>query len=374
MLTVRVLEDPAALAAHVAAWEDLAQHAAEPNPFYEPWMLLPALEAWGREARLQFVLVHAGPLLCGLFPLERRSRYRGLPFPHVRLWKYIHCFLGTPLVRRSHARETLHALLDWLARDRNGAAAIEWGEVAGDGPFFAALGDVLDDGGKQAFRSYKRSRAVLRRRADGEAYLREALPGTSRKEYRRLERRLADAGTVRYEAPEGEAAIDAFLRLEAAGWKGERGSALGSSEAGQRFFRRATQAAAARGRLMMLGLTVAGRPVAMKCNFLAGEGAFAFKIAYDESYARCSPGALLELENIRAFHRRPELAWMDGCAAPDHFMLNRLWLERRSLVDLISASGRAPGDFLVSSLPLLHWMRRSLRARAHPGGPAAQPA
>src|SRR5688572_6639776 len=176
MLTVRVIEDPAALAAHVAAWEDLAQHAAEPNPFYEPWMLLPALEAWGREARLQFVLVHSGPLLCGLFPLERCSRYRGLPFPHVRLWKYIHCFLGTPLVRRSHASETLRTLLDWLARDRQGAAAIEWGEVAGDGPFFAALGDVLDDSGKQAFRSYKRSRAVLRRRADGDAYLHEALP------------------------------------------------------------------------------------------------------------------------------------------------------------------------------------------------------
>ena len=57
---------------------------------------------------------------------------------------------------------------------------------------------------------------------------------------------------------------------------------------------------------------------------------------------------------------------MDGCSAPDHFMLNRLWLERRSLVDLISASGRAPGDFLVSSLPLLHWMRRSLRPLPQP--------
>lgn len=374
MLTVRVIDDPAALAAHVAAWEDLAQHAAEPNPFYEPWMLLPALEAWGRDARLQFVLVHAGPLLCGLFPLERCSRYRGLPFPHVRLWRYIHCFLGTPLVRRSHARETLRTLLDWLARDRQGAAAIEWGEVAGDGAFFAVLGDVLDDHGRQAFRSYKRSRALLRPRADAEAYLREALPGTSRKEYRRLERRLAEAGALRYEEVEGAAAIEAFLRLEAAGWKGTRGSALASSEAGQRFFQRAAGAAAARGRLMMLSLSAGGRPVAMKCNFLAGEGAFAFKIAYDERHARCSPGTLLELENIRALHRRPGLAWMDGCAAPDHFMLNRLWLDRRALVDLISATGRAPGDFVVSSLPLLHWMRRSLRARAQPRAGALQPA
>ncbi len=374
MLSVRLLEDAAALAAHVSAWEDLAAHAVEPNPFYEPWMLLPALEAWGGGARLQIVLVYAGPELLALFPLERCSRYRGLPFPHVRLWKYVHRFLGTPLVRRGRASEALAALIDWLARDRRGAAAIEWGEVAGDGAFMAALGEVLDDGGNQAFRSYKRSRALLRRRADGEAYLREALPGTSRKEYRRLERRLGDAGPLHYEELDGGAAIEAFLRLEAAGWKGERGSALGSSGAGRHVFTRAATAAAERGRLMMLALSVGGEPVAMKCNFLAGEGAFAFKIAYDERHARCSPGALLELENIRAFHRRPDLRWMDGCSAPEHFMLNRLWLDRRSLVDLITATGRAPGDFVVSSLPLLHWMRRSLRVRALPQAAAPEPA
>jgi CelD/BcsL family acetyltransferase involved in cellulose biosynthesis len=366
MLSVRLLEDTAALAAHVAAWEDLAAHAVEPNPFYEPWMLLPALEAWAPPARLQFVLVYAGTQLCGLFPLERSSTYRGLPFPHVRLWKYRHCYLGTPLVRRSHARETLRALLDWLAGDRRGAAAIEWSEAAADGPFFAVLNEVLDDTGKLAFRSYRRARALLRPRADGETYLREALSGKSLKEYRRLERRLAEAGGLRYELLEGASAIDAFLRLEAAGWKGERGSALASSEAGQRFFARVAGAAERRGRLMMLALSVAGRPVAMKCNFLAGEGAFAFKIAYDESRARCSPGTLLELENIRAFHRRAELRWMDSCAAPDHFMANRLWLDRRMLVDLITATGRAPGDFIVASLPLLHWVRRSLRAAPQP--------
>jgi hypothetical protein len=140
-----------------------------------------------------------------------------------------------------------------------------------------------------------------------------------------------------------EERIEEFLELEAAGWKGERGSALGSTAAGARFFRAMAMQASARGRLMMVGLELDGRPVALKCNLLAGEGSFAFKIAYDEDYARFSPGALLELENIRAFHRRPALQWMDSCAAPEHFMLNRLWLERRPLIDVLAATGRAPG-------------------------------
>jgi hypothetical protein len=373
VLTLRVIEDPAELFAHVAAWEDLAEHAIEPNPFYETWMLLPALEAFGRGLRLQFALVYeerpgVAPLLCGLFPLERLSRYRGLPLRYVKLWRYIHCFHGTPLVRASHARECLRLLIDWLGQDPRGAAAIEWGGVSGDGPFFQALAGVLMDARNRAFHSHRYSRAVLRPLEDAESYLGRALGGATRKELRRLERRLGAAGAVRYDALDapGDAArwIEEFLVLERAGWKGRRGSALGSSDAGQRFFTRVATQAAERGRLMMLALRVAGRPVAMKCNFLAREGAFAFKIAYDESYARFSPGVLLELENIRRFHCHPELRWMDSCAAPDHFMANRVWLDRRLLANLVTATGRSPGDFVVSSLPLLGWVARNLRGGA----------
>jgi hypothetical protein len=112
---------------------------------------------------------------------------------------------------------------------------------------------------------------------------------------------------------------------------------------------------------MMLGLRLAGRWIALKCNFVSGEGSFAFKIAYDENYARFSPGTLLELENIRRFHARRDLRWMDSCAIPGHFMLNRLWLDRRALADLVTTTGRAAGEVMVSSLPLLHWMSRTLR-------------
>jgi hypothetical protein len=374
-LRITVLDHPATLAGHMAAWNDLAAAALEPNVFYEPWMMLPAIDSFGGREKLRYVLVYADhenapPLLCGLFPLERAARYNGLPFSHVRLWQHKHCFLGTPLVRATHARACLDAFLDWLEADAHGASAIKWGAVAADGPFWRVLAEALAESGRPSFVPYRFERAVMRRRARGEAFLGEALSRKSAKELQRLERRLAEAGTVQYaelqDAAEVEQWIADFIELEARGWKGRNASALGSSDAGRVFFTRATRAAARCGRLMMLGLRLAGKWIALKCNFLSGEGSFAFKIAYDEDYARFSPGMLLELENIRRFHARPGLRWMDSCAEPDHFMVNRLWVDRRGLADLVTTTGRAAGDLIVSSLPLLHWMSRTLRRAPAP--------
>ena len=372
VLRVVALDDPAQLQAHEAAWEDLCADALEPNVFYEPWALLPAVDSFASGTALQFLLVYGeaatpggDPILCGLFPFERQSRYRGLPLHHVSLWTHPHCFLGTPLVRRGRARECLAAAVEWLARDSRGAAAVEWKRIAADGPFFQVLSDVLADSARATFLADRFTRALLLPRADAEEYLCETLPGKSRKEFRRLERRLSEAGPVEYadlgDAGEADAWIAQFLDLEASGWKGSNATALGSSAAGRRFFTRAAGEAARRGRLMMLGLRVAGQPVALKCNLLSGDGSFAFKIAFDEAWGRFSPGVLLELENIRRFHQRPELRWMDSCATPEHFMANRLWMDRRTLVTLLSATGRVAGDLLVSALPVLRWAYRALR-------------
>jgi len=87
-----------------------------------------------------------------------------------------------------------------------------------------------------------------------------------------------------------------------------------------------------RGRLQLLALEVGSVTVAMKCNFLAAPGSFAFKIAYDERYAKYSPGLLLEVFNTQHILLScPQIAWMDSCADPGHFMIERLWPGRRQI-------------------------------------------
>ena len=70
------------------------------------------------------------------------------------------------------------------------------------------------------------------------------------------------------------------------------------------FFVTGATALAAQGRLWMLGLALDGKWIALKCNFLAGSGGYAFKIAYDEKLSRFSPGVLLELETLSRLHAR----------------------------------------------------------------------
>ena len=69
----------------------------------------------------------------------------------------------------------------------------------------------------------------------------------------------------------------------------------------------------------------------MLINFLAPPGSFSFKIAYDEAYARFSPGVLLELDNLDLL-ARGDIDWMDSCAAENHPMIDSLWGERRTIV------------------------------------------
>src|SRR5258706_806794 len=171
--SVTSLRDRSALDALIPEWEDLAGHALEPNVFHEPWMLLPALEAFAEPFAVQLVLVRAGapgsaPLLCGVFPLERAAHIRGLPYPHLRVWRHRHCMLGAPLVRAGHARETLEALFDWLARDPRGASVLEWGGIPGDGPFHRALDEGLSGRGHQRFVLDQHLRGLLRPRASAE--------------------------------------------------------------------------------------------------------------------------------------------------------------------------------------------------------------
>src|SRR5215470_5266654 len=378
-LSVTVVEDLTDLERHVSAWEDLAAAALEPNVFYEPWMLMPAIRAFGAGQRVRFALITApdparpagAPLLAGLFPLEQQSKYQGLsqklPFKTLSLWKHKYCYLCTPLIRAGYGREVVAAFFDWLEAGSHGCSLMEFAFVAGDGLFYNLLIDYFDRHGKLNYVTSRFMRALFRPSSDAEAYIRAALHGTRRHELRRHERRLSEAGRLDYislEPGDDVAAwIEEFLRIEAISWKGRGGRALARDEADREYFVEVAEEAFRRGQLMMLAMRLDGRPIAHKCNFLSGSGSFAFKIAFDEEYARHSPGVLLELENIRRLHAQSKVKWMDSCAGPSHPMFDRLWADRRTIQDVVVAAGRPLGDWLVAAIPLLRLLKRKLRRK-----------
>jgi len=378
-MLVVVIDDFTALEKYVPAWEDLAANAIEPNAFYEPWMLMSAMRSFGAGRRLQFALVldnesarHDGaPLLCGFFPLEQQNHYQGLsrklPFKTLRLWKHKYCYLCTPLVREGYGQQVIAAFFDWLDAGSHDCSLMEFRFIAGDGLFNGLLMEYFERHIKLHYISMYFLRAMFRPTIDADTYLCAALSAKHRKMIRRQERQLSEIGRLEYDAltpdDDVEVWIEEFLRLEASGWKGRENSAIASDESDQSYFRSIAKEAFRQGRLSMLALRLDGRPIAFKCDFHAGRGLFTFRIAFDENYARNSPGMLLETENVRRLHARSQIDWVDSCNDSFNFMFNRLWLERRTILDVVVGAGKSWGDWMVAAIPLLKSLNRKLLRR-----------
>jgi hypothetical protein len=118
---------------------------------------------------------------------------------------------------------------------------------------------------------------------------------------------------------------------------------------------------AAQGQASVACLVHAGRTIAADIVLRSGEGAWMWKVAYDEAFAQASPGVLLALDATRTLLADPTLAWCDSCAAPDHPMIDRVWAERRTIVDRLMTI--EPGfDFALARR--LEPMRRRMIATA----------
>ncbi|MEX2108317.1 MAG: GNAT family N-acetyltransferase [Solirubrobacterales bacterium] len=316
-------------------WRELAARALEPNPFFEPEYVLPLARGLGQEKQVQLLVAHDGEDWHGCLPVHLEPRWRGLPMRSVATWRghVLYGLLGTPLIRSEDPVAATEALLDQMPGPRSGAglAVLEW--VSCDGPLGDTVSGLLDRRRPAPIKFERFERAALRRRAEP-TYLEETLSSKHRRELGRQRRRLGEAlgGEPTMVERTGEDAVyEELIRLEAAATKAEQGTVLAATPGHATFFVEMCRAFDALGRLQMLALQVDGQTVAMKCNLLAGDTIFPFKIAYDERWSACSPGILLELEMLKFFHERTEAQMMDSCADANNAMINRLWPDRREL-------------------------------------------
>lgn len=319
----------------IARWDSLAQWACEPNPFHESWYLLPALRAFDPGGTAKLLCLEANGFLAGLLPVVHSASYYDHPVPHLANWRHANAFLGAPLVAKGFEHAFWRELLAWCDAQPGGPLFLHLAQLPYAGPLHEALGDVLADDRRQDAVVRREVRAALESDLAPEAYFEESLSGKKRKELRRQHRRLAEEGELTVHRTEGCEELDLwaeeFLALEQAGWKGEAGSALACDARTARLFREALAGAAERGRIERLCIRLDGRPLAMLATFISPPGAFAFKTAFDETYARFSPGVLLQRENLAILSHR-DIAWTDSCAAQDHPMIDHFWRERRTVV------------------------------------------
>jgi CelD/BcsL family acetyltransferase involved in cellulose biosynthesis len=93
--------------------------------------------------------------------------------------------------------------------------------------------------------------------------------------------------------------IDTFIAIEASGWKGKDGGAIGCNPVAIQFYKRALRGAADAGHLRMQAILVDDKPVSMELGLLMNKRFYSPKFAYDEAFSKCSPGNLMNRESIQ---------------------------------------------------------------------------
>jgi CelD/BcsL family acetyltransferase involved in cellulose biosynthesis len=125
-----------------------------------------------------------------------------------------------------------------------------------------------------------------------------------RSDFRRAARRAAEFGRVACEmlapsAAEFDALFDQAIAIEAKSWKRAAGTAIVCDPRKEAFFRGYLREACERDEGRVAFLRIDGAVVAMQLAVVWGGRYWLYKIGYDESYARCSPGTLLMLHALR---------------------------------------------------------------------------
>lgn len=146
-----------------------------------------------------------------------------------------------------------------------------------------------------------------------------------------------------------EDALEAFLTLEAAGWKGRQGSAILHNAKALAYFKSFVPALAWRGQFSIAQFWLDDVLIAAGLIMIQGERAWFYKIAYDENFRAFSPGVLLTREVTQALLMDENITFGDSCAEADHPMINKIWAERAAIADLTLSPARSP----IAQLTLL---------------------
>lgn len=188
-----------------------------------------------------------------------------------------------------------------------------------------------------------------------------------RKELKRLKARLSEQGKLELlDLKAGESLaphLAAFLAVESSGWKGKRGTAINSDAEAAKGLAAGLTAMHAQGKVRFWTMALDGAPVASLFALVDGGEAVLGKIGYVETFSRFSPGVLLIIEATKALFAEEGLQLADANAIPGHPMIDRIWRDRITCMDVVIAGPRVTAaTFAIVSH--FHGMKDASRAAA----------
>jgi CelD/BcsL family acetyltransferase involved in cellulose biosynthesis len=266
-------------------WDELADRTGA-SVFLRPGWFAAWRRAFGR-GRLEVIAARNGSRLVGLAALERgRVVLRSPTNWHTPLW--------APLAEDT---ETLRA----VARAMVGRAQpwLSLGFVDAGTPELEACREATASCRTRVY-TLERSPYVVLNGTWEDFELR--LSAKRRANLRRLWRRLTDRGRVEFEVRDGRDGLARLLeegfRVEASGWKGERGTAIGSVRETRGFYEEVAAWAAGRGSLRLGFLRLDGLALAFDFAVEEGGAHALLKTGFDSAWRSFAPGVLLRARMI----------------------------------------------------------------------------
>jgi len=358
--------DTAGLLALGPEWEELVEHALEENAYYSR-QYCKALLSHIEKRPLNAITVWKGESLIALLPfVSDRLRWGGIASLNVA-WTTDYTTTSIPLIDRRWVDDAVRALLDAMGTTATGSDTWLLPNISLDGPVNRALKTEMSKRGapSQVFDPFER--AVLTKRGTFEDHMKEHVSKKRRKDLRRNRKRLDELGEVTWTAHESglelDDAINAFLKIEASGWKGERGTALDCADATRAFAKEAFGDGDGKSITRADVLRLDGTPIAINLTLITGNTGFTIKCAYDDAYKGQSAGLLLEEEMIRSVLEDDWIDRLDSSAVSGH-LITSFWNDTIEIGDILidAREGVAPIRFkIVSGMESL---RRFLRATA----------
>ncbi len=345
------------------------------NAFAEPWMALSGLTHCDAARAVRLALVSKGDSAQAIVPLVAQSRLGRMPLRTIATWSHPNSFLSPALSVAGQERAAWRTLLSGASAHFPGHRALLADGLVEGSPLHLGLLEAAAALALPVAVESRTVRAMLATDLDAEAYWDSSVRAKKRKELRRQWARLGEEGALTVDHGDGcddpALWIAEFLTLEASGWKGANGSALASNADTRAFFSEAMTAGWAQGQVLLTALRIDGRAIAMLITLVSGNAGFSFKTAFDEEFARFSPGVLLQRESLSLLTSR-KLAFIDSCAAQDHPMIDSLWRERRAVVSvsmpLPGAANRLAWSAAQTAMRL--WRKAKRSPTATPAKPA----
>lgn len=366
---------PADYAALGPAFAELSGRALEPNPHMAPAAVAAATElvAAGEivVVTIWFNEALGSERLAGIWALRRSRGWRSgyanvLGAPLLPLYEVS----SAPVIDRDHGDDVMQAMLRHLSAAPDLPRTLVLPLMPLEGGSHAALVEAgrVTGGRISVFERWRRPMFIPQAGDTPETYLRRAL-GSGYKKRMQQFRAIGKHGHVGFERRRGMAAreaLDGFLTLEAAGWKGRAGTAIAAIPADAAYFRTLADRFADSDGLQIDTLTLDGAPIAMGLLIESAGARHFLKIAYDETQSRHSPGRALTVAMLQADFAGTPAAVFDSGAGDGVDAGTYVWGERRLMGHVVVGLGRrrpALPEIAAASRQQLRRLRARLTRR-----------